>query len=83
MVLIKYYIIAFILLLNFKIFADSLNKEELIYFNFIDLNNDEKISTQEASQIINLIFQLLDKNNDENISKDELIELKNIIESLS
>ena len=70
-------------LISFNTLADSLTKEEIIYFNFIDLNNDDQISFQEADQIIKLIFQLLDINRDNTINKKEILELKNIIESLS
>ena len=37
------YLILILLLINFSIFAKSLTKEESLYFNFIDLNNDEKM----------------------------------------
>ena len=77
------YLVFIILLINFSAFSESLTSEEKIYFNFIDLNNDGKISSQEADQVINLIFQLLDENKDNLITKDELIELKNIIEIFS
>ena len=46
-------------------------------------NNDDKISYQEADQVIKLIFQLLDENKDNLITKDEIIDLKNIIEIFS
>ena len=71
------------LLINFSIFAKSLTKEENLYFNFIDLNNDEQISYQEANQVLQLIFQLLDNNGDNIITKDEILELNNIIEAFS
>ena len=64
-------------------FADSLNKEEKIYFNFLDLNNDNHVSYEEIDKALKLIFILIDKNNDKIISKEEIIELKNIILSLS
>ena len=70
-------------LINFSVIAESLTKEESIYFNFIDLNNDNQISYKEADQIIKLIFQLLDVNKDNIITKEEILELKNIIEALS
>ena len=71
------------LLINFSIFAKSLTKEESLYFNFIDLNNDEQISYQEANQVLQLIFQLLDNNGDNIITKDEILELNYIIEAFS
>ena len=77
------YLILILLLINFSIFAKSLTKEESLYFNFIDLNNDEQISYQEANQVLQLIFQLLDNNGDNIISKDEILELNNIIEAFS
>ena len=69
--------------MNFSIVAKSLTKEESLYFNFIDFNNDEKISYQEANQVLKIIFQLLDNNGDNIISKEEILELNNIIESFS
>ena len=77
------YLILILLLINFSIFAKSLTKEESLYFNFIDLNNDEKISYEEANQVLQLIFQLLDNNGDNIITKDEILELNNIIEAFS
>ena len=77
------YLILILLFINFSIVANSLTKEESIYFNFIDLNNDEKISYQEANQVLQIIFQLLDNNGDNIISKEEILELNNIIESFS
>jgi len=77
------YLILILLLINFSIFAKSLTKEENLYFNFIDLNNDEQISYQEANQVLQLIFQLLDNNGDNIITKDEILELNNIIEAFS
>ena len=77
------FLIATLFLLNFSALAESLTKEENIYFNFIDLNNDNQISYQEADQIIKLIFQLLDVNTDNIITKEEILELKNIVEAFS
>jgi len=77
------YLILILLLINFSIFAKSLTKEESLYFNFIDLNNDENISYEEANQVLQIIFQLLDNNGDNIISKDEILELNNIIEAFS
>tara|TARA_B100001123_G_C15260039_1_gene1006249 strand:- start:867 stop:1118 length:252 start_codon:yes stop_codon:yes gene_type:complete len=83
MVLIKYIILFFLTFSTSSVTSETLSKEEDIYFNFIDFNNDESISYQEADNILKLIFSLLDKNQDNIISKNELLELKNIIESLS
>ena len=77
------YLVFILLFINFSAFSESLTSEEKIYFNFIDLNNDDKISYQEADQVIKLIFQLLDENKDNLITKDEIMELKNIIEIFS
>ena len=77
------YLILILLFINFNIVANSLTKEESLYFNFIDLNNDEKISYEEANQLLQIIFQLLDNNGDNIISKEEILELNNIIESFS
>ena len=77
------YLILILLLINFSIVANSLTKEESLYFNFIDLNNDEKISYEEANKVLQIIFQLLDNNGDNIISKDEILELNNIIEAFS
>ena len=77
------FLIVIIFLINFSLFADSLTKEEIIYFNFIDLNNDDEISYQEANKILQLIFQILDVNGDNIISKDEILELSNVIEAFS
>jgi len=67
----------------FIVQAEELNKQEKIYFNFIDLNNDKFISFDEINKSLQLIFQLVDENLDGKISQEEIIELKNIIESLS
>ena len=83
MVLIKYIILFFLTFSTSSVTSETLSKEEDIYFNFINFNNDESISYQEADNILKLIFSLLDKNQDNIISKNELLELKNIIESLS
>ncbi len=77
------YFIFILLIISFSAFSESLTPEENLYFNFIDLNNDHKISYQEADQVIKIIFQLLDENKDNLITKDEIIELKNIIEIFS
>ena len=51
-----------------------------MYFNFLDLNNDNYISHEEVSQSISLVFQLIDKDQDSKISLEEISELKEIIE---
>ena len=66
-----------------EIFSVELNPQEKQYFNFIDLNNDNKISFDEIIQSLQLVFKLIDKNQDGNISQEEIVELKNIIEFLS
>ena len=77
------FLLVILFLLNFSAISETLTKEENIYFNFVDLNNDNQISYQEADQILQLIFQLLDTNQDNIISKEEIFELKNIVEALS
>ena len=77
------FVLFILLLINFSTVAESLTKDENFYFNFIDLNNDEKISYHEANQVLQLIFQLLDNNKDNAISKEEILELKNIVETFS
>ena len=77
------YLIFLLFLLSFNVFAETLTKEENIFFNFIDLNNDSKISYQEVDQSMKLIFKLLDENSDNIISKEEILKLKSIIEILS
>ena len=78
------YLVVFILTSSLFIAqAEELNKEEKVYFNFMDLNNDKLLSLDEVSQSLQLIFKLIDENQDGKISKEEIIELKNIIESLS
>ena len=60
----------------------ELNDDEKMYFNFIDLNNDNQISLSEIEQSINIVFQIVDLNQDGFISYSEISELKNIINSL-
>ena len=62
------------------IHSKELNNLEKMYFNFLDLNNDNYISYEEVSQSISLVFQLIDKNQDSKISLEEISELKEIIE---
>ena len=64
----------------FVIHSKELNNLEKIYFNFLDLNNDNYISHEEVSQSISLVFQLIDKDQDGKISVAEISELKEIIE---
>jgi len=61
--------------------SNELNKDEEIFFNFIDLNNDKYISKKEADDLINLVFQLIDKNQDDKISLVEIEELKSILKN--
>ncbi len=77
------YLIVILFLINFSTLGDSLTKEESIYFNLIDLNNDNQISYEEVDQIIKLIIHLLDVNKDSIITEEEILEFKNIIEALS
>ena len=75
-------IILFCILFSSYLFSNELNDDEKMYFNFIDLNNDNQISLLEINQSISLIFQIIDFNQDGFISKSEISELKNIIDSL-
>ena len=77
--------IIILLFLNFysiNLFANELNNDEQMYFNFIDLNNDNQISLFEIEQSISIIFQIIDFNGDGFISQSEIGELKNIVDSL-
>ena len=62
------------------IHSKELNNLEKMYFNFLDLNNDNYISYEEVSQSISLVFQLIDKDQDGKISVAEIRELNEIIE---
>ena len=81
MVWIKTFFLFLLLNCSFA-FANKLNEEEEIYFNFVDLNNDGVISYQEIEKSLNLLFQIIDINQDNKISQNEINELKGIIESL-
>ena len=83
MVKLIYLILSILAYPLFGIQAEELNKQERIYFNFIDLNNDKYISFDEINQSLQIIFQLIDENLDGKISQEEIMELKSIIESLS
>ena len=61
------------------VYSKDLNNLEKMYFNFLDLNNDNFISYEEVNQSISLIFQLIDKDQDNKISTEEISELKEII----
>ena len=65
-----------LLIINSK----EINNSEKMYFNFLDLNNDNYISHEEVIQSISLVFQLIDKDQDGKISFVEINELKEIIE---
>ena len=75
-------ILSFLLFFSANIFSNELNEDEQMYFNFIDLNNDNQISLSEIDKSINIVFQIIDFNQDGFISKSEIVELKNIIDSL-
>ena len=77
--------IIFLFFLSFyssNLFSNELNDDEQIYFNFMDLNNDDQISLLEINRSINILFQIVDFNQDSFISKSEISELKNIIDFL-
>ena len=71
-----------VLFFSTNLLSNELNDYEKMYFNFIDLNNDNQISLSEIEQSINIIFQIIDFNQDGFLSKPEINELKNIIDSL-
>ena len=75
-------IFLFLLLYSSIAYSIKLNEEELMYFNFVDLNNDGFISYNEIQQSVNLLFQIIDLNQDNKISQNEINELKGLIESL-
>ena len=75
-------ILFFLLFSSSNLFSNELNEDEQMYFNFMDLDNDDQISLLEINQSISLIFQIVDFNQDGFISKSEISELKNIIDSL-
>ena len=62
--------------------SNELNNLEKMYFNFLDLNNDNYISYEEIDQAVSLFFQLIDKDQNSKISVEEIGELKEIIELL-
>ncbi len=72
----------FFLFFSQYLFSNNLNDEEIMYFNFIDFNNDGQISVSELEQSTRIIFQLVDLNQDGFISQSEINELKNIVDSL-
>ena len=78
----KIIILFFLFFYSANLFSNELNDDEQMYFNFIDLNNDNQISLNEIDQSINIIFQIVDFNQDGFISKSEISELKNIIDAL-
>ena len=82
--MVRLILLIFILIVtSFFSSAESIDLKEEMYFNFLDLNNDNQISFEEINQALKLIFQLIDNNNDNIISMDEAEELKKIVESLS
>ena len=75
-------LLSLILFFSFNLLSNELNNNEKMYFNFIDLNNDNQISLSEIEQSLKIIFQITDLNQDGFLSKSEINELKNIIDSL-
>ena len=80
MVRLIFFVIIIIFYPLLVIHSKELNNLEKMYFNFLDLNNDNYISYDEVSQSISLVFQLIDKDQDGKISVVEISELKEIIE---
>ena len=82
MVWIRIIITLYLIFFSTNVFSNELNETEKMYFNFIDLNNDNQISRTEIDQSISLILQIVDLNQDGFISKTEVSELTDIIDSL-
>ena len=80
MIRLVFFVIIIIFYPLLVIHSKELNNLEKMYFNFLDLNNDNYISYEEVSQSISLVFQLIDKDQDGKISLEEINELKEIIE---
>ena len=80
MVRLKLFTIIIIFYPLFILHSNELQDLEKMYFNFLDLNNDNYISYEEVNKATNLVFQLIDKDQDGKISVEELGELKEIIE---
>lgn len=80
MVRLIFFVIIIIFYPLLVIHSKELNNLEKMYFNFLDLNNDNYISYEEVSKSISLVFQLIDKDQDGKISVAEISELKEIIE---
>ena len=80
MVRLIFFVIIIIFYPLLVIYSKELNNLEKMYFNFLDLNNDNYISYEEVSKSISLVFQLIDKDQDGKISVEEISELKEIIE---
>ena len=80
--MVRLIIIIFIFFLPFSSFAEKLTEQEILFFNFIDLNKDNNLSYEEINRSIKLFFQLIDENKDSNISELEIIKLKEIIDSI-
>ena len=80
MIRLVFFVIIIIFYPLLVIHSKELNNLEKMYFNFLDLNNDNYISYEEVSQSISLVFQLIDKDQDGKISVAEISELKEIIE---
>ena len=81
--MVRIILLIFIFFYSFQLQSEELSTQEIVIFNFIDLNKDKNISNEEANKLIDLLFKLIDKNQDGNISKLEIKELKYIIESLT
>ena len=70
--------IIFLVLFSFNLNAQTLSDEELIFFEFIDFNNDNLISFEEIENSLKIVFKIIDLNQDNYISTNEIDELKNI-----
>ena len=72
----------YFLFYSYNIKSNELTDDELILYNYFDLNNDKNISLDEINKTIELLFILIDKNQDGYISKNEISDLKNMIEKI-
>ena len=78
----KIILLLLFLFVSQSLYSSELSNDEQIYFNFVDSNNDDKISLSEIEQSISIIFQIVDFNQDGFISNSEIRELKKIINSI-
>ena len=54
--MVRIVILTFILLFSVNAFSEELNSEEKVFFNFLDFNNDQKISFDELMKTMMAIY---------------------------